>query len=125
MAGTLGAILGKIIANSGATVAALIQGQAGTAITQASLSAITYYVYRRDNAGADTLTGSGALTVSAVVFDTAQVGDPRYTLSGGFNFLAVIPASCFTVLNRQHTIRVRFIPVSGEQFEQAWRGTTE
>ena len=124
MAGTLGKILGTLVAGSGATVAGLVQGQAGTAITQASLTSIAYVVYRRDNASVETLTGSGSLTISAVVFDTAQTTDPRYTLSGGYNFLAVIPASCFATKHRGHEIRVTFTPASGQPFVQVWSGET-
>ncbi len=122
MAGTLGKIVGTMIAGSGQTVAGLVQGQAGTNITQASLTSITYAVYRLDNAGVRTLTGSGSLTVSAVVFDTPQTTDPRYGLAGGFNFLATIPATCFAVKDRDHEIRVTFTPASGQPFVQPWGG---
>ncbi len=124
MAGTLGKIPGQIVRRSGATVAGLVQGQLGTPITQASLSAISYQVVRLDNAGVETVTGSGTLTIADVVFDTAQTGDPRYPLSGGFNFMAVIPASCFAVGGRTHRIEVTFVPVSGENFVQEWEGLT-
>ncbi len=124
MAGTLGKILGLIVRRSGATVAGLVQGQTGAAITQDSLSSISYQVVRLDNAGVETITGSGTLTISAVVFDTAQTTDPRYTISGGYNFLAVIPASCFQTGGRTHRIEVTFVPVTGEPFVQEWQGET-
>ncbi len=122
MAGTLGRIYGVLWSASGATCMGLLQGNAGTNITQASLSSITYTVRRNDNAGTETLTGSGSLTVSAVVFDTPQLNDPRYAPTGGFNFAAVIPASCFAVADRDHKIDIVFVPVTGEQFKQGWGG---
>ncbi len=124
MAGTLGIILGRIVRRSGATVCGRVQGNLGTDITQASLSAITYQVVRLDGGGTETVTGSGTLTIADVVFDTLQVGDPRYTLSAGFNFLAVIPAACFQVGDRFHRIEVTFVPVTGENFVQEWAGKT-
>ncbi len=124
MAGTLGKIIGLIVRKSGATVAGLVQGNAGTNITQASLSSISYAVYRNDNAGTETLTGSGSLTVASVVFDSAITNDPRYTLALGYNFLATIPASCFQQGGRTHRIEVLFTPVTGEAFCQLFQGDT-
>ncbi len=124
MPGTLGKITGSIMRKSGATVAGLVQGNAGTAITQASLTSIAYAVYRVDSPGIEVTTGTGTLTISAVVFDTPQLLDPRYTLSGGFNFLAVIPASCFQVAGAVHRIEVTFTPVTGEVFLQIWQAGT-
>ncbi len=122
IAGTIGIIFGVMVRKSGQTVAGLMYGQAGTLITQASITTITYAVYRIANDREETLTGSGTLTVSAVVFDTAQTTDPRYVLAGGYNFLAVIPATCFQTGGLTHRIEVLFTPVSGQPFTQIWEG---
>ncbi len=118
MAGTLGIITGVTIRNSGATVAGLVQGQNGANITQASMTSISYTVTRTNKDGTTTVTGTGVLTVSAVVFDTPVTTDPRYGLAGGYNFLAVLPHTCFASPGLYHLIEVLFVPVSGEQFEQ-------
>ncbi len=124
MPGTLGIILGRLMRKSGATVAGLVQGQAGTDITQGTLTSITYAVYRVDSPGIEVTTGSGTLTISSVVFNTPQTTDPRYGLAGGYNFLAVIPASCFQVAGAVHRIEVTFTPATGEVFVQSWQGAT-
>ncbi len=124
MPGTLGVILGRIVRKSGATVAGLVQGNAGTDITQSTLTSISYAVYRVDSPGIEVLTGSGSLAVSSVVFDTPQLLDPRYGLAGGYNFLATLPASCFQVAGAVHRVEVLFTPVVGEVFLQIWQGGT-
>ncbi len=123
MAGTLGIIEGRSVRNSGLTVAGLVQGQAGTNITQATLTSVTYTVTRTNWDGTTTITGTNTLTVSSVVFDTAQTADPRYTKAGGYNFLAVLPATCFVQPGRFHTVEILFVPVSGQQFEQIYSTT--
>ncbi len=124
MPGTLGKITGSIMRKSGATVAGLVQGNLGTNITQATLTSISYAVYRVDSPGIEVLTGSGSLAVSAVVFDSAITTDPRYGLAGGYNFLATLPASCFQVAGAVHRIEVLFVPVVGENFLQIWQAAT-
>ncbi len=124
MAGTLGVILGRLVRKSGATVAGLVQGNAGTNITQSTLTSISYAVYRVDSPGIEVLTGSGSLAVSSVVFDTAQTTDPRYGLAGGYNFLATLPASCFQVAGAVHRVEITFTPVTGEVFLQLFQGAT-
>ena len=124
MAGSLGTIVGIMQRKSGQTVAGLIQGHLGTNITQATISSISWTVYRQDTTG-DTQTGTGTLTVSAVVFDVPVANDPRYPLAGGFNFLALLPASAFQVGGLRHRIEVTFTPVSGEAFTQLWAGMVQ
>lgn len=101
-----------------------MKGAAGASITQASLSAISYEVNRISDSGTETETGTGTLTVSSVVFDTAQTpsDDPRIPTGQTANFIAVIPASCFPAAGRglRHRITVTFDPASGEDFAQDW-----
>ncbi len=124
MPGTLGIILGRLVRKSGATVAGLVQGNAGIDITQSTLTSISYAVYRVDSPGIEVLTGSGSLAVSSVVFDTPQLLDPRYTLAGGYNFLTTLPASCFQVAGAVHRVEITFTPVTGEVFLQLFQGAT-
>ncbi len=118
MPGTLGIIRGVSVRDSGLTLAGLVYGQAGVPITQASLTSASYTVTRTNADRSTTITGSGTLTVSAVVFDTAQTTDPRYTIAGGYNFLYTLPHTCFASPNLVHLIEILFVPVTGEQFKQ-------
>jgi hypothetical protein len=127
MPGSLGVILGVSTAKSGVTLACMIAGNAGTPITQATLSSIAWKVtrYQVDGKTVDLATGSGSLTISAVVFDTPQTTDPRYDIADGYNFLATLPASAFQVGGYRHRIAITFVPVSGEQFTQVADTTPE
>ena len=122
MPGTLGEITGISIAASGLTVAGLIHGQAGTNITQDTLTSISWKVtrYLADGVTPDTTTGSGSLVVADVVFDVPVTDDPRYTKTGGYNFLTTIPATAFLVGGFRHKIAIGFVPVTGEPFYQTW-----
>ncbi len=105
-------IQGNIYEDGGASVMARVIGNAGTAITQASLSSISYKVF--DLATGETALQSGVLTISAVVFDALQT-DARWTAdSTGYNFLHACPASWFTDANHQYRIEYKFTPASGE-----------
>ena len=121
MAGSIGPIQGGMMHGSGHAVVGLIQGNLGVGITQASLTSIAYAVYRLDGS-TETTTGTGSLTIANVVFDIPVTNDPRYVLSGGYNFLAIIPASCFQTANRRHRVEVTFTPATGEVFIQQWVG---
>src|SRR5262245_47586753 len=108
------------MARSGLTVWGLVQGNDGANITQASLSGISYKVTRTEADGTKVNTGSGSLTVSAVVFDSPVTGNARVP-SGSYNFLALLPASAFQVGGLWHRIAVTFTPSSGEVWVQTWR----
>lgn len=136
---TLGVVTGVGVCNSGVTLMARILGNAGTPITQASLSAITYTV--RDITGQTTIAQDTALTISSVVYDSLQQSDPRWDLDDssnpgadnawGYNFLAVIPAADFAsytvnadtseVTPHRYQVDVEFTPTSGQKFVQAFQ----
>ena len=103
----------------------LIVGQNGAPITQAALSTVTYQVLRFEADGTRTTTGQGTLSLPAVIYDTPVTNDPRYTLAGGYNFAALIPASYFQTEGLFHRIDVTFTPVSGQPFVQEWGGVTQ
>lgn len=116
---SIGVITGLTVANSGVTCMGRIYGNAGTLITQASLSAITYAVTIIAEDDTETDGTTGTLTISSVVFDTLQTSDPRWSVdSTGYNFLATIPASAFTRANGglRHRVDIEFTPSSGEAF---------
>ncbi len=127
MPGTLGVILGVTTAKSGATLAAMVEGNDGTPATQLTLASISWKVtrYQVDGKTVDLTTGSGSLAVSSVVFDTPVTNDPRYDISDGYNFLTTLPASAFQVGGYRHRIAITFVPVVGEPFVQVADTTPE
>ena len=121
MPGSIGTITGDTFAKSGQTVMGRIYGHAGTAITQVSLSAVAYTVTRVASDKSESVTGQGSLTISDVVFDTLQDDDPRWEIDDtGYNFAALIPASCFQEGGQFHRIAIKFTPATGEVFYQLW-----
>lgn len=114
---------GTIYENSGAVLMARATGNSGAAVTQASLSSITYKVFDASSTTPYTAIASGTLTIGSVIFDTLQTGAPWTADSTGYNFLWTAPASAFANLSSglnpdQHTYRVEilFTPTSGEVF---------
>jgi hypothetical protein len=84
---------------------------AGSLLTQAAISSITYLVKNK----AGTTTSSGSFTVASVVFDALQTAD-RWTLDAtGFNFAGTLPAACFPAPG-WHRAEIKFTPASGSAF---------
>ena len=107
---------GTIWEDGAATCMARVLGNAGTAITQASLTAITYKIYDIDSDTPTTVVSSGTVTISTDVFDTLQTG-ARWTIdSTGYNYLTTFAASNFATPNHRYVIEVTFDPTSGDNF---------
>lgn len=121
---------------TGVTLMARLRGAAGALVTGASLSSIGYTVSDLTDG---TALGSGTFTVSAVLFDSLQQGDARWSKDSagrpgadgawGYNFLASLAATLFplTALAADdllagpappHRVQcdVAFTPVSGQPF---------
>ena len=114
---------GTIYENGGAVLMARITGASGAAITQSSLSSITYKVFDASSKTPYDLLTSGTITIGSVIYDTLQTGAPWTADSTGYNFLWTAPASAFPNLSNglnpdQHLYRVEilFTPASGEVF---------
>jgi hypothetical protein len=108
-------IYDTFLEDGGATVLARVYGNAGTAITQASLTSITWAVYNADTEAE--ILAPAALTVSAVVFDTLQTGNPRWTKDGvGYNFVHALPVTAFPAAVAKTRIQYKFTPTSGAAF---------
>lgn len=113
-----------VFEDSGATLLARVLGNAGTPITQASLTSISYKVFDLNAADPTAATQTGTLTISAVVFDTLQT-DPRWTVDDeGFNFAYAAPASWFSESTHTYRIEYKFTPASGEAFWTVFTLTT-
>jgi hypothetical protein len=89
---------------SGVTLLARVLGQNGVPITRASLSGIGWTLTDLTRGA---VLGTGSLTINSAVFDSLQVGDPRWTIdtpvnpgadgANGYNFLAVLAATLFPI----------------------------
>lgn len=103
--------------DTGCTIMARIYGNAGTAITQASLTAITCTVSK---IGDGTTVATPSVTISSVVYDTLQTSDPRWTRAGGdstgFNFLLALAQTNFPTGEEWYFVDIAFDPVSGADF---------
>src|SRR6187402_145567 len=97
--------------DGGATFMARVLGNAGTAITQATISSITCNVY--DMTAPTVAVISPTVTVNSVVFDTLQT-DARWTAdTTGYNFLHAMPATAFPTGKRNYKVEYKFTPTSG------------
>lgn len=105
----------SVFEDTGAVIMARVYGNAGTAITQASLSSIVCKVY--DLTNGDTLIATRTLVIASVVFDTLQTSDPRWTEDDtGYNFLDVVEATNFPEGGRTYRLEYKFTPASGQVF---------
>lgn len=107
---------------SGFICLARVLGNAGTAITQASISSINRKVFNRAT-GVE--ISSTALTVSAVVFDTLQTGDIWSEDSTGYNFSDGPAAADFSDANQTYRIEYTFTPASGQIFRSVFEVRTK
>ncbi len=109
-------IRGTIYEDFAATLLARVTGNAGTNITQASLTSITYAVYDR-SVNPVTAVNTGTLTIASVVYDTLQTTDDRWDVdTTGYNFAYTFPGTLFPSGNREYRVEVKFTPTSGEAF---------
>lgn len=102
--------------DGGATCLARVYGNAGTAITQASLSAIGCKVFDQDSTAPATAVASTSLTVASVVFDTLQTGGPWSKDATGYNFKHTLSSSWFATGNHRYRVEYKFDPASGPDF---------
>lgn len=113
--------------DSGISLMARVYGHAATAITQATISTITYTVTEHatqedaeNGANGTAIIASTSLTVSSVVFDTLQT-DARWTKdSTGYNFRYDSAAADRTDGGVWHRYEVKFTPSSGAVFHAVW-----
>ncbi|QNN23513.1 hypothetical protein HED60_14930 [Planctomycetales bacterium ZRK34] len=104
-----------IFEDSGAICMARVLGNAGTAITQASLNSIECSVFNQ--ADTSTAVTEPSITIADVVFDTLQTSDPRWTEDDtGYNFLIAVPATAFPAGGATYHVEFKFTPASGEPF---------
>lgn len=108
--------------DTGLVVMARVLGQDGEAVTQASLDSIAMTSMDLDDYSS---VATAALTISAVVFDTLQTADPRWTADQrGYNFLYAIPATAIPSPGKTYRVGLLFTPSSGQPFALAVDITT-
>lgn len=109
-------IRGVIFEDGGATLMARVLGQSGSAITQASLTAITCKIFDLNSATPDTAVATPTITISDVVFDTLQT-DARWSFDVvGYCFRHSPSASTFSSGDHRYRVEYKFDPVSGDDF---------
>lgn len=102
--------------DGGATCMARVVGVAGTAITQATVSAIGCKVFDLTGDTPDTAVATPTVVVASSVFDTLQT-DARWTKDAtGYNFRYTLAASVFTTGGHRYLVEFKFTPSSGEVF---------
>lgn len=116
----------KVFEGSPCTLYARVEGgAAGTPITQATISAITYIVDQYDsereaerdqNPTSISIEGSAG-SVSSIVFDTLQTWDVD---DEGYNVAFTVPASKFPEGDKYNVVELWFDPTSGDDFCQPW-----
>lgn len=106
----------EIFEDGGCQCLARVVGNAGTAITQASLTAITAKVFDLDSTTPDTAVATPTVTISSAVFDTLQTDDRWDADDTGYNFKFEVAASAFSTGGRRYRIEFLFDPTSGENF---------
>lgn len=110
--------------DSGALLMARILGNAGTAITQASISSIALSIF---NMTVDITTASATATpvIATVVFDTYQTGGPWTADDIGYNFLYTATAAQLAVGASLYRYEFLFTPASGQVFHVGYELQTE
>lgn len=101
---------------------ARIVGNDAANITQASLSAITRYVYNITDL-TEAITnlqsssdGGAGMTIASHVYDTLQTDSKWDTDTTGYNFAYSVPAEELPEGNQTYRFEFIFEPVSGEEF---------
>ena len=112
--------------NSSPVLFARVEDSDGNAITQASVSTITYSAYLldkdwpadRDNRTSVTGHQAVPVVVSSSVYDSLQADDDRWTKDAtGYNFAHQIDVSsnaCFSVAGRRYLVEYTITPTSGQ-----------
>jgi hypothetical protein len=121
---------GTAFEDMGAHLMDRVYGNAGTAITQASIGSISYRVYEHDSKIKAETAGDGALVagtasslvVSSVVFDTLQTDAPWDTTADaqGYNFRYDSPAADRPTGGKWYRHEIVFTPASGAAFAVVW-----
>jgi len=107
-------IKGVVVEDGGATVLARVVGNAGVAVTQASISDITYTEFKQDTTV--DLAQNSPLTVSDVIFDILQT-DAIWTIDSiGYNFKHPLVAAEFPDGPEIYIVQFKFEPGTGEPF---------
>lgn len=110
----------KVMEGAGATLMARVLGNAGTPITQATISSISRKTFALPDTTATTTTPS----VSSLVFDALQT-DARWTEDEvGYNFRDTVAASVLANGNTQYRVEYTLTPTSGEVIRFAFDLTT-
>ena len=104
-------IAADVYEDSGPILMARVVGAAGTAITQATCSTITYVVV---DIATGTTVSNGSLTIASVVFDTLQTDSIWTKDTTGYNFKTVLTAAMVPTGGATYRVEVKITPTSGQ-----------
>ena len=109
-------VKGSCWEGSGPWLLARVVGQAGSAVTQASLSSITCKVFDLQGAAPGTAVSEPTVTISSAVFDSLQT-DARWTEDAtGYNFAHQVASSVVADGGHAYRVEYKFTPASGQTF---------
>lgn len=121
---------GTAFEDTGCSLMDRVYGNAGAAITQATIANIAYKVYEHTTKELAILAASGtlvagtasSLTVATVVFDTLQTAAPWDTTADalGYNFRYDSPAVDRPTGGKWYRHEIVFTPTSGVPFAVVW-----
>jgi len=102
--------------DGGATPLARVTGADGAAITQASLTSISYKVFDLNSTTPSTAVATGTVTIATSVFDTLQTDAIWSEDTSGYNFKHTIASTVFTTGGHAYRVEYLFTPASGQPF---------
>ncbi len=121
---------GTAFEDTGCSLMDRVLGNAGAAITQATITSIAYKVYEHDTKDAAVAATGGtlvagtasSLTVASVVFDTLQTAAPWDSTADalGYNFRYDSPAVDRPTGGKWYRHEIVFTPTSGAVFAIVW-----
>lgn len=101
--------------DTGVFLMARMLGNAGTPVTQGTLSTILLNVFDLTDDGDLVYTTNP--TISSDVFDTLQTADPRWTADAvGYNFGTTVPPEAFPEGRHEYRLEIVFTPTAGGKF---------
>lgn len=110
-------IVAAVWANSAWSVVGRLYNQAGSLVTQAMLSSISYRAYRKEgNVPREITSSATAIVVADTIFDTLQTNFVIWPEdSTGYNFKWDVP---YTLLKKggDYEIEISFTPASGDPY---------
>ena len=99
--------------DAGALLMARVVDWDGNTLTQAGVTSITWKCFDRDDN--DTMTDSGTLTKTEVIFDTPQLGN-NWPYSDGYTFKWLLPKTALPNGGHRYKAEIIVTPTAGADY---------